>query len=334
MATIKDVAKMAGVSAATVSRVLNKSPRVSPKARSKIEKAIEALSFRPNANARALVKQDTNTLGVIISELSDPFFAAMANSIEQTASQKGLNVLLSTGGLDEERERAAIQQLIAHRCNAMVVNSKKLCDQELIAFARKIPGFVLINKYIPEIAERCVWLDNIKGGQSMARYITKLGHHNIAIFSTREKEYDATRRLQGIELGLAEAGLSISAMPLFYESHDHSGGERAVEALLASGQTFTAILAYNDAQAAGAISRLVKAGYRIPHDVSIIGFDDILQAKYCIPQLTTVRYPINIMAARATELALELCDSSHTKQQAKTLQYTPIVIERQSTMNQ
>ncbi|MBU3005328.1 LacI family DNA-binding transcriptional regulator [Paraglaciecola arctica] len=331
MATIKDVAKLAGASPATVSRVLSSNAVVSPKTKARVEKAIAELDFRPNAHARALVSQSTNTIGVVISQLADPFFAQMASSIEDVAKKRQFKVLISTGSLDAQKELTAIKSLQAQRCEAMVVNSKALDDDVLIDLAQRIPGFVLINKYIPQISERCVWFDNIGGGKVMADYVTSLGHKNIVVLSTKDRVYDATHRLNGIRESLLSHNIALSEQHIAYGSPDYSGGRTAIETLLQQGVKFSAVLCYNDAMATGVISALTDTGARIPEDVSIIGFDDVLLAKYCMPKLTTVKYPIDIMARKATELALSLIVKDKIpNDNAKDYQYKPFLVKRES----
>ncbi|WAJ71814.1 LacI family DNA-binding transcriptional regulator [Catenovulum adriaticum] len=331
MSTIKDVSKLAGVSPATVSRVINNANGVSAKTKEKVKQAIAELDFYPNAQARALVKQSTNTIGVVMSELSDPFFAIMARSIEITAEKYNANVLISTGSLNEEKERQAINSLQAQRCKAMVVNSKILSDEELIDFAHKIPGFVLINKYIEAIQERCIWLDNQQGGFNMAQYILEMGHSNVLVLSTKNKVYDASRRLAGIQSAFTQAHKILPANHIIYTSPDPQGGEKAIEQALANGIKFTAVLAYNDAVAVGAVAKLTEKGLSVPENVSVIGFDDVLLANYCSPPLTTVKYPIAVMSQKATELALTLSkNEGKVSQTINTYKYKPIIIKRSS----
>lgn len=331
MATIKDVAKMAGVSPATVSRVLSSTVVVSPKTKARIEKAIAELDFRPNAHARALVSKSTNTIGVVISQLADPFFAQMASSIEGVAQKRKFKVLISTGSLDAQKELTAIKSLQAQRCEAMVVNSKALADEVLIDLAQRIPGFVLINKFIPEISHRCVWFDNVGGGKIMADYVAYLGHTKVVVISTKERIYDATHRLNGIQQSFSENNLSLPEQNIAYGSPDYAGGRAAIESLIQQDVQFTAVLCYNDAMATGVISALTDMGRRIPEDVSIVGFDDVLLAKYCMPKLTTVKYPIDIMARKATELALSLSAKDRPLNQGdKDYQYKPFLVKRES----
>lgn len=333
MATIKDVAKLAGVSSATVSRVLNEADKVSPKTKERIDKAIVTLDFRPNANARALVKQTNNVIGVVISQLASPFFAKMVSSIEYAAKKKNFNVIISTGSLVADKELQAIQSLRAQGCQAIVVNSKVLADDVLIDLAKSIPGFVLINKFIEEIADRCVWFDNIRGGFIMAKYILSLGHTDIAILSTKHNIHDASRRLKGIKRAFFEHKIKLKKDNIYYASPDYIGGKKAVEELIDKGQKVTAILCYNDGMATGAISALTEKNYLIPEDISIVGFDDVFLAQYCMPKLTTIKYPIDIMAVKATELALSLIDKkSQGSNFIKDFKYSPYLVKRDSTV--
>tara|TARA_R110002153_G_scaffold25502_1_gene80705 strand:- start:7382 stop:8389 length:1008 start_codon:yes stop_codon:yes gene_type:complete len=331
MATIKDVAKLAGASPATVSRVLSSNAVVSPKTKARVEKAIAELDFRPNAHARALVSKSTNTIGVVISQLADPFFAQMASSIENVAKKRKFKVLISTGSLDAQKELTAIKSLQAQRCEAMVVNSKALADDVLIDLAQRIPGFVLINKFIPQISQRCVWFDNIAGGKVMADYIASLGHTDIVVLSTKDRIYDATHRLNGIRQSLSAHNINLPQEHIAHGSPDYAGGRSTIEQLIQQDIKFSAVLCYNDAMATGVISALTDLGIRIPEDVSIVGFDDVLLAKYCMPKLTTVKYPIDIMARKATELALSLIAKDQTpNKNAKDYQYKPFLVKRES----
>lgn len=330
MKTIKDVAKLAGVSPATVSRVINNTTQVNTDTRIKIEQAIKELNFIPNASARALVNKSTKTIGVVISHLSSPFFAAMAKSIEVTAKKLGYKVLISTGSLDADKELQAIQSLQAQRCDAFIVNSKELADETLINLANTLPGFVLINKYIEQIAERCVSFDNVSGGYLMAERLAMLGHQDIVVLSSDAKVHDASLRLKGIRQALEKYQITLRLEQVEYGSPDYYGGEKAIQALIDKEIKFTGILCYNDSMATGVIAKLTDLGVQIPDDVSIIGFDDIFLAEHCVPKLTTIKYPIEIMAARATHLALQLLDNNDTELLKKTYRYLPYLVKRDS----
>ncbi|GGW81020.1 LacI family DNA-binding transcriptional regulator [Alteromonas halophila] len=329
MATIKDIAQAAGVSLATVSRVINDGPKVGAKTRERVKTIMKELGYRPNANARALVTQRSASLGVVIAELHDPFFATLAHGVETVTRKQNVQILLSAGSIARETELKAIETLLEHRVEAMVVHSKTLDDDTLIAFANQIPGFVLINRYIPAIANRCVWLDNVTGGRLMAEYAIRQGHEHLALISSHYQIDDPAQRLEGIRLATSNAGLTLPDSMIEYATPDQEGGELAMQNLLATGTHFTALLAYNDAMAAGAMAVMQDHGIDVPEQVSIIGYDDVLLAKYCRPKLTTLRYPIEMMAAKAAELALKYA-SGTAPEEGLTFKYTPTIVKRDS----
>ncbi|WP_139781733.1 LacI family DNA-binding transcriptional regulator, partial [Salmonella enterica] len=179
MATIKDVARLAGVSVATVSRVINDSPKASEASRLAVTSAMESLSYHPNANARALAQQATETLGLVVGDVSDPFFGAMVKAVEQVAYHTGNFLLIGNGYHNEQKERQAIEQLIRHRCAALVVHAKMIPDADLASLMKQIPGMVLINRILPGLEHRCVALDDRYGAWLATRHLIQQGHTRI-----------------------------------------------------------------------------------------------------------------------------------------------------------
>jgi LacI family transcriptional regulator len=330
MPTIKDVARLAGVSVASVSRVINNGPKVSKLTIEKVNKVMDDIAYTPNANARALVTQKNMTIGVVIPDLTDPFFASLASGIDKVARENDMQMLLSTSQQSAESERAAINLLIGQRCQAIVMHSKKIPDEELKALCQKIPGLVLIDRVIDEIKQKCVWLDNEEGGKIAARHLLSLSHKQVACISSKYQIEDPTLRLNGFEREFIGAGLSINHELIEYAEPNQQGGEIAAQHLLATGKPFSAIFVYNDAMAIGAISTLIDNGYKIPNDISVIGFDDVLISRYSRPKLTTLHYPIEKMAQRAAELSLDL-QKTHCKPSTKGYKYLPRLVKREST---
>ena len=312
MATIKDVARLSGVSVASVSRVLNNGPKVSKATIEKVTKVIKELNYSPNANARALVTQKSSTLGVVIPDLLDPFFASLASGVDKIAREKNMQLLLSTALVTAESEMQAINLLIERRCDVMVVHSKKLSDQVLIELSSKVSGLVLIDRYIEEIAHRCVWLDNLEGGKIAARHLLALEHKNFACISSKYQIDDPKLRLQGFQNELKASDIEIDPALIEYGEPTLQGGELAAQKLLASGKSFSAVFVYNDAMAIGAISTLEDNGFKVPSDISVLGFDDVLLSSYSRPKLSTLNYPIEEMAMQAANMSLEL-STSETK---------------------
>ena len=207
MATIKDVARLAGVSVATVSRVINNSPKASEASRQSVGAAMETLNYHPNANARALAQQSTETVGLVVGDVSDPFFGAMVKAVEQVAYRTGNFLLIGNGYHNVQKERQAIEQLIRHRCAALVVHAKMIPDEELAGLMKQIPGMVLINRILPGYETRCVALDDRYGAWLATRHLIQQGHTRIGYLCSNHDISDAEDRLQGYYAALEESGL-------------------------------------------------------------------------------------------------------------------------------
>ncbi|MEL0638298.1 MULTISPECIES: substrate-binding domain-containing protein [Marinomonas] len=330
MATVKDVAKEANVSIATVSRVINHSPKASKAAIQAVTAAMKKLGYRPNAAARALVSQSTQTMGILVGDVSDPFFGSMVKAIDTVATKQGKHLLIGNGYHSAKKERETIELLINQGCEALVIHSKSLTGQELIAFAEEIPGLVLINRFIPEIANRCVALDNLKGSYLATEYLIKNGHKQIGYICSNHDIEDTEQRKAGYLQALKDNNLPHSESHIEYGAPDEEGGELAMTNLLAKGLPLTAIATYNDYMAAGALSALEDNNIAVPAHMSIIGFDNGLIAKYLHPKLTTVRYPIQMMAEKAAMLSLTLANKE--EQKAATMIFVPTLVKRLSVI--
>jgi LacI family transcriptional regulator len=305
MITIRDVARQAGVSVATVSRVLNNSSAVTADTREAVLAAVDALGYRPNANAQALATQVSDTIGVVVMDVSDPFFGALVKAVDTVAQRVHKHVLISNSWHQEEKERHAIEVLIRQRCNALVVHAKTLSDAELTQFMDHVPGMVLINRTIPGYEHRCVCLDNITGAHVATRMLLQQGHQRIGFLSSSHPIEDVTQRREGWLQALSEQGIRPQESWIAHAEPDMQGGEAAMVELLGRNLHLTAVFSYNDGMAAGALTALKDNGIQVPQHFSVIGFDDIPISRYTDPQLTTVRYPIVSMAKLATELALK-----------------------------
>lgn len=331
MATIKDVARLAGVSVATVSRVINHSPKASESSRDAVLSAMQHLQYHPNANARALAQQATETLGLIVADVSDPFFGAMVKAVEQVAYATGNFLLIGNGYHNVEKERQAIEQLIRHRCAALVVHAKMLPEDELSSLMQQIPGMVLINRTLPEFAHRCVALDDRYGAWLATRHLIQSGHQRIAILCSNHDISDARDRLQGYLDALTEHGIAVDERLIIAAEPDEIGGEQAITELLGHGKNFTAVTCYNDSMAAGALSVLSDNGIDVPGDISLVGFDDVLISRYLRPRLTTIRYPVVAMATQAAQLALALAKGQQLPE--TTNMFSPTLVRRHSVSN-
>lgn len=328
MATIKDVARLAGVSVATVSRVINHSPKASKKSREAVMEAMQHLQYHPNANARALAQQSTETLGLIVADVSDPFFGAMVKAVEQVAYSTGNFLLIGNGYHNIDKERQAIEQLIRHRCAALVVHAKLLPEDELQSLMTQIPGMVLINRTLAGFEHRCVALDDRYGSWLATRHLIQAGHRQIAILCSSHPISDARDRLQGYLDALKEHNIAIDERLIAYGEPDEIGGELAMTNLLGLRKDITAVTCYNDSMAAGALSVMSDNSIEVPEEISLIGFDDVLISRYLRPRLTTIHYPVIAMATQAAQLALALAKGQPLPE--TTHMFNPTLVKRHS----
>ena len=325
MITIRDVAKQAGVSVATVSRVLNNASS-SEKARQAVQKAVQKLGYSPNANAKALALNNTDTIGVIVTDVTDPFFAILVKAVDQVATEYGKTILIGIGYHNAEKEQTAIETLLRKRCSCLVVHSKALDNQTLKNYLENVPGMVIINRVIDGYEHRCVSLDNKKGTFLATETLIKLGHKNIGYIGSNHKILDETERHSGYLEALQHYALPVLEHSVTHSSPDFEGGEEAMIKLLSYHFDLTAVVAYNDSMAAGALSVLNENNIKVPTQFSLIGFDDMPIARYLIPKLTTIRYPIDLMATYAAKLALSLVNDDVTK--PVHLQFNPTLVKR------
>lgn len=328
MATIKDVAKEACVSIATVSRVINKSPKAGKSSIASVQAAMKKLNYRPNANARALVSRNSNTVGVLVSDISDPFFGALIKAVDQVARENNKHLLIGNGYHDADAEREAIELLLNSGSESLIIHSKALSDLELINFANEVPGFVLINRYIAEIAERCIAFDNFKGAYLATEFLINNGHQHIAYINSNQLIGDAKDRKAGYLSALQHNNITHSdAYTLDVDCSDQ-GGKEGMSKLLAKQSAITAVLTYNDYMAAGVLAAIEETQLSVPEDISLVGFDNGLISRYLYPKLTTIDYPIEIMAKQATQLAIKLAKNETMKLQSQI--FSPTLIERAS----
>jgi len=310
-ATLSDVARRAGVSLATASRVLNDSSYgVTAELRSRVTAAALELQYVPNAHAQALARASTSTVGVIVHDVSDPYFSELTRGIQLVASEAGRLVMICNTYRDRERELAYVRLLHAHRVEALIVAgsgrderefSQKLAAQ-VGAFTASGGRAVLVGRH--NVAGDTVVVDNIGGGRAVAQALVGLGHRRIGLISGPPLLTTTRDRVDGFRSALAEAGVELPDQHIVNGDFGRHSGATAAEELLDRSLGLTAIFALNDPMAIGALSVLRARGIAVPGAISLIGFDDIPIARDITPTLSTIHVPMAEMGARAMELAL------------------------------
>lgn len=306
MATIKDVSKLANVSISTVSRVVNNTAKVDPEKRAAVEKAMKELNYRPNSFAQALVSKKSDCIGLMVGDLGGgPFFVQMISGIEKELQAANKYLMVMSGHHELEREKAAIDFLQHRQCDALILHSVALPDEDLLSLSKASTPIVIVNRLVPGLEDRCIYLDNYSGAKQATEHLIQLGHKHIAYIATDEDILaEGTERMEGYKAALQDAGIEFEPSLVTKHFPDEKGGEQAMESLLDRKAHFSAVFCHNDSMVSGAISLLRDRSYRVPRDVSVVGFDDIKYAQFVHPKLTTVRYPIEEMGEKAAQLAI------------------------------
>jgi LacI family transcriptional regulator len=329
VANIYEVAELAGVSLATVSRVINPGAgaKVSEKTREKVLEAMRQLGYQPNSIAQSLATRSSNSVGVLVSELHGPFFGAMLSSIERTLKAAGKFVLVAAGHNNEEQEREAIRFLVSRNCDALIVHAERLPDKFLVDHDHNHTPIVVMNRKVRGLADHCFSLNNELGGYLATQSLIKHKHRKIAYISGPLDWVDAKQRFAGHKRALAEAGIKYDERLLYEGDYHETGGQDALNRLFARNIPFTAVVCANDDMAAGAMAAAHERGLDLPRELSIIGFDDAPIARYVYPKLSTVHYPIADMGAMAARWVLK-----HVYDQPQDVQqvFEPKLVERDS----
>ena len=300
--TILDVADRAGVSKSLVSLVMREPERVSEASRLAVLQAAKELGYRPNRVARSLVQQRTNVIGVVLSDLHNPFFADVADGIEAAAAAAGYRTILSSGFLDARRERAATDTLLELRVDALILMGSRIDVDQIEQTASELP-MALVGRYTESPLLDTVGVDDAVGAREAIDYLVGLGHSNIAHIHAGTAA-GAPRRRTGYESAMREHGFErfIRCVP---GDFTESGGAKAMTEILQSGDLPTAIFAPNDFSALGAMDVIDSAGLRIPDDISLFGYDNLTIAGLPRISLTTVGQPRTTLGEEAVHLVLE-----------------------------
>lgn len=327
MATIKDVSDFAGVSQATVSRVINGTSRVSHEKKLKVEQAIQALGYKPNSIAQALASSRTGSIGVIVPELGAAFYSQVLKSIEERLRQLGYHLVVTAGSNSEQEQRESVEFLLSRRVDALILHTQQLADDYLIGLQEQGVDLVLINRFVPELASSCIDIDNELGGKLATEHLIEMGHRQIACITGPLHKSDARGRLQGYRKALEEAGIEFDESLVIESGFTEETGAIAMKKLLKRPHPFTAVFACNDHMAFGAFEVLHDAGFTIPQQISLVGFDDVLFARYLTPALTTVNFPIEMMSFAAVELAIQ---KLHKSKHDVNFRLSPTLVVRES----
>ena len=305
MTSIKDVARMAGVSVTTVSHVLNKTRAVHAGTQARVMAAVHSLGYVPSAVARSLKMNATHTIGMLVPNNSNPYFAELVRAVEDACFAAGYALLLCNTDDNADRQQVYLDVLSQKRVDGLIVASTS--DDALMSLhlSKTAIPMVLIDRAIAGLNQPCVQTDHVQGGMLATQHLLGLGHQRIACIGGPEQLHSSEQRVCGWRQALQQVGLPADL--LTYGDFTVNGGYMAMWSLLHAAPTArpTAVLACNDLMAMGALRAVHECDLRVPQDVAVVGYDDIELASYTHPALTTVAQPVVAMAHQAMALLLD-----------------------------
>jgi LacI family transcriptional regulator len=299
--TIADVAREAGVSSQTVSRVINNKGEISPETRSSVTAVIERLGYRPSSIARGLATRRTYTIGLSVPDIANPFWPEIARGVEDVAWQRGYHVFLCNTTEEPQREEAVLQLLEDKRVDGIIVAGSRLPDEQLLPLIGRHPAAVLVNRTLPGSNAGVVRIDSCDGATQAIEHLIAHGRRRIGFLAGPPASQNSRGHMSGYLAALAAAGHTLKQDRIVPGAPTLEAGYQVAKALLAGHPDLDALYCYNDLIAIGALQACAELGRRVPDDVAVVGYDDILLASLVTPSLTSLRvskYDVGAAAAR------------------------------------
>jgi LacI family transcriptional regulator len=324
--TLEMVAREAGVSPSTVSRILNGTARVRESKVRAVEAAIARLQFIPNPVARSLAGGKSMSVGVVTQAIDSPFYGVALAAIERRLLQAGYSPLFVSGHWREGDERRCVDHLLSRRVEGIILLTSRLSDEEYVNLARSVPLVVTGRRVVGERLH-CLDFDSTAGARLATEYLVGQGHRRIAFISGPPDHPDALQRFTGYKAALAAGKIPFTNRLVAAGDYMESGGHAAINALLDARVEFTAVFAANDQTAYGAMLALHRRGRKVPQDVSVVGFDDLPTSAFMIPPLTSIHRFTDEIGGSAAEAMIDLIEGRIP--QARTP--APMLAIREST---
>ncbi len=329
MATMKDIARLAGVSTSTVSHVINKSRFVSDEIAERVNNAAQQLNYAPSALARSLKMNRTKTIGMLVTTSTNPFFGEVVKGVERSCYHQGYNLILCNTEGDNQRMKASINTLLQKRVDGLLLMCSTLEGERLDVFDRYPDIPVVVMDWGPILFASDKIQDNsLQGGYMAAKYLIECGHREIGCITGPLIRHQAQMRYEGYKRALAEAGIAINPDWIVESDFECEGGYQAFEKLYQRGKLPSALFVSNDMMAMGVIQAASQRGLRVPDDLSLIGYDDVHIAKFMTPSLTTIHQPKYRLGKAAVDTLLYRLENPDTT--AQVVQLEPTLVVRNS----
>ncbi|EJL6472564.1 substrate-binding domain-containing protein [Vibrio cholerae] len=329
MATMKDIARLAGVSTSTVSHVINKSRFVSDEIAERVNNAAQQLNYAPSALARSLKMNRTKTIGMLVTTSTNPFFGEVVKGVERSCYHQGYNLILCNTEGDNQRMKASINTLLQKRVDGLLLMCSTLEGERLDVFDRYPDIPIVVMDWGPILFASDKIQDNsLQGGYMAAKHLIECGHKEIGCITGPLIRHQAQMRYEGYKRALAEAGIAMNPDWIVESDFECEGGHQAFEKLYQRGKLPSALFVSNDMMAMGVIQAASQRGLRIPDDLSLIGYDDVHIAKFMTPALTTIHQPKYRLGKAAVDTLLYRLENPDTT--AQVVQLEPTLVVRNS----
>ncbi len=327
--TMKDIAEIVGVSESTVSRAINNKAGVGENTRQKILAVAKKYNFRPNQLARNLAKQSTNMLGLILPDISSLFYSEVARGIQDVARKNDYQLILCNTDNDSQEEKDYIDWMQNNKIAGIIFLGKGLDNDQIIKLGLSDYPLVLADRLIEELMIPSVIIDNNTGAYNATKHLINKGYKKIALINGPKKELRSQTRLQGYKNALADFGIDFKLEFVLNKELTREGGYQSFLELIELKEPPTAIFAANDLLAVGLVEAIKTAGYLIPEDIAVVGFEDTIVTSIINPSLTTVAQPMYQLGVTSAQKLLSLIADKELKEQIEILE-TELII-RDST---
>ncbi len=306
-ATIQDIADTAKVSKSTVSRVLNDTTPVNKQKREAVLAAMKRLNFQPNLFARGLAGGRSMTVGILTQNIGSPFYDAVNQGLIRCLVGTNYSPIFVDGQWHEDVGESSLRVLLGRQVDGVIVVGGNMSAESLIALQSRT-NLIVVAREVQGLEGKCIFIDNVQAAYDATKYLIEAGHRKIAHITGIPTHQDAIRRFKGYKQALVDANIEVDEDLVIEGSFDSRSGVIAVESLLASQKTFTALFCASDSIAFGARLALYNRGIRVPDDISLVGFDDQPQSAYVTPPLTTVRQPAHELGEAAANAMLKMIE--------------------------
>ena len=308
MASIKDVAELAGVSKATVSRVLNNTGQIREETRARVNRAMEKLSYRPSPLAKSLATASSNTVGLVVTSYRGHFYSELMAEVQEEMELQGKFLLVSRGKRSRDSEREAIQKLQDMYCDGLILHTRNLFDEELVDLAKSSTPFVVLDREVKGLEDRSIVYEHTQAGRMAVEHLLEKGHKKIACIAGPRNRMTAELRFAGYAQALQDHGIAVDESLVAEADYDRAGGYRAMADIIARQPDITAVYSCSEEMTVGAFDLFRERGLTVPQDISIISFDSVSLCTMLTPQVSTVHFPIKEMADESARVLTALMD--------------------------